>query len=429
MTSHLLGLPAARRDRNLVLVLVAMMLLLWTGGSAILPLLPEYLRRSGSSPAVVGVVMAAYFAASVLTQFPAGRLSDRAGSRPVLLGGLAVFVVGSLGFTLSSGPGPAVAFRALQGIGAGAVTVAGAGAIGKAIPLEERGRAFGAFYGSQMLALAIGPLVGSILGRTSMHLLFAVAAAAALLGMLPVLLGSAVVPGAPERAQRRPREPARARVRASALATPALVGGALIFGASGVLTGLYSATWTLLLGYRHASALAIGLSWTLFALPFALLSVPAGRLAERVDRRMLAVAGLLISSGFAVAYPMITSVPLLVGLGGIEAVGAVLGTPAAILVLSEAVPTAEQGSAQGAVETARTAATALAAAVGGALFSLGVAVPYLVGAGVVVALAGAVAYLWRDVPGRVVAGTPEIRGAALLTEAAVEPGPGPSARS
>ena len=89
-------------SRRLVLSLCTQTLLLWLGASALVPLLPAYLRRHGASSAVVGVVMAAYYAASVVTQYPAGRLSDRIGRRPVLLGGLALFAAGSIGFAVTS---------------------------------------------------------------------------------------------------------------------------------------------------------------------------------------------------------------------------------------------------------------------------------------------------------------------------------------
>lgn len=73
---------------RLVRALAGTTFLLWLGAGAILPLLPEYLRHGGASDAVVGLVMAAYFVAALVSQYPAGRLADRVGRRRVLLGGL-----------------------------------------------------------------------------------------------------------------------------------------------------------------------------------------------------------------------------------------------------------------------------------------------------------------------------------------------------
>ncbi len=397
-------------------------LLLWVGGSAILPLLPSYLRRHGASPATVGIVMASYFAASVLTQYPAGRISDRIGRRPVVLAGLGVFALGSVGFALTHGAPLEVVSRALQGIGAGAVTVASAATIGTEVAPEERGAAFGALYGSQMLALAVGPLVGSVVGGRSMGVLFVAAAVASGLATVPLL---AVVPGgrgtlvgpdpacyeadggaAGGRAEElealagaAPAGVPHGRPGGKLELGPAFAGVLVVFAVTGLLGGAYESCWTLLMVLRHATSFEIGLSWTLFALPFAVLSVPAGRLANRADQRVLVLVALACSVGFCVAYPLVRSPVVLVVLCGFEALGSVVGTPAAVLVLTRAVPGAVQGAAQGSVETARTAATAVAAAVSGALFGIDPVVPFVAAASASLVGMGAIAWAWRNVPG------------------------------
>lgn len=425
------GLPAATASRRLVIALGATTALLWVGASAILPLLPSYLRARGATPGLVGVIMAAYYAASVLTQYPAGRLADAVGARAVVTGGLVLFAGASAGFALAGAPAAAIGFRALEGVGAGAVTVAGAAAIGALVAPGERGGAFGALYGSQMLALAVGPLLGSLVGAASMRVLFLGASGCALLAVVPLALvlrdratgdaprrpvaapgeagpgptgpGAAVAspPGPSAGAGRCDPEPATSRSgRADPVARNALLGVALVFGATGLTTGVYESCWTLLLRLRHASAFDVGLSWTLFALPFALLSVPAGHLAHRLDRRALTLVALCWSAGFCALYPELHAVGLLVGLGVAEAVGTVIGAPPAVLILSEAASGDRQGAAQGVVETARTAATAVAAAASGALFGIGTRLPFDVAAGLVLVAAVVVAWCWRHLPGR-----------------------------
>lgn len=402
-------------------------LLLWVGGSAILPLLPSYLRRHGSGPALVGIVMASYFAASVATQYPAGRISDRVGRRPVVLFGLVVFALGSVGFALSTGALDTILSRALQGIGAGAVTVASAATIGTEVAVEERGAAFGALYGSQMLALAIGPLVGSVVGQRSMGVLFVAAAVASLLAAVPVLsampAGHGTLQGpdpacyhevdrdesraAGERLEEleslsscAPGGVAHAPPSRGLQLSAAFVGVLVVFGATGLLSGVYESCWTLLMVARRASSFEIGLSWTLFALPFALLSVPAGRLANRLDQRHLVFVALVLSAGFCALYPFLHSAVLLIVFSGFEAVGSVVGTPAAVLVLTRSVPSSAQGEAQGSVETARMAATALAAAASGALFGVDPIVPFALTAAITIVATGGVAVAWRHLPRR-----------------------------
>lgn len=391
------GLPSEPGARHLVVALCATTLLLWVGASAILPLLPLYLRAHGSSPGLVGLIMSAFYAASVLTQYPSGRLTDAAGPRVVIAGGLVVFAVASAGFALVPAPAAAIGFRALEGVGAGAVTVASAAAIGVLVAPDARGGAFGALYGSQMLALAVGPLVGSVVGGSSMPALFLAAAGLALAAVAPLLealrrggqvAGGDAPGGGPGGGHAREEAPPLAVGKV-------LVGVALAFAAAGLLAGVYETCWTLLLRLRHATDFDVGLSWTLFALPFAALSVPAGRLAQRLDRRGLTLAALCSSAAFCAAYPFLHAVGLLVGLGVAEAAGAVIGVPPAVLVLAETVPATRQGAAQGVVETARTATTAAAAALSGALFGVAPALPFLLAAGLVLVACGVIFWAWQ----------------------------------
>ncbi|MGA8296560.1 MAG: MFS transporter [Acidimicrobiales bacterium] len=410
------GFPHDRSERRLVIALCATTLLLWVGGSAILPLLPTYLRSEGSTPGLVGLVMASYFAASVLTQYPAGRICDRIGNREVIVAGLTLFAAGNVGFALVHGPWFAILFRSLQGIGAGAVTVASAATIGARVSVRDRGGSFGALYGSQMLALAVGPLVGSIVGQASMKLLFLVGAAAGVVALAPLAAATAQRPAGaePERDGEQDRRvgeleylaganPAglgatrqRSRVRMSA----AVVGVIVAFFATGLLVGVYESCWTLLLRLREATSFEIGLSWTLFALPFAALSIPAGRLADRMDRRVLAIGGLGASSVFCAIYPFIHSVGWLVGLGSLEAACSVIGAPAAVLILTDATSQSAQGEAQGMLETGRTAATAVSAAAAGALFAIDPRIPFTLAAALSVFGCVAMARVWRNIPKR-----------------------------
>jgi DHA1 family multidrug resistance protein-like MFS transporter len=96
----------------------------WLGAGAVLPLLSIYLRRQGTSDAMIGTVMAAFFAAGVIAQYLGGRLGDRIGHKRVLLLGLVGYAVASAGFLLPLGGWGYVVLRAGQGATAGAAQVA-----------------------------------------------------------------------------------------------------------------------------------------------------------------------------------------------------------------------------------------------------------------------------------------------------------------
>src|SRR5580658_3064676 len=122
------------RAKAIVAALALSTFVEWLGAGALLPLLPLFLRQHGSSDTMVGATMAAFFAASFLTQYPAGRLSDRIGRRPIQLAGLLLYAAASLVFAFVAMPAVALALRALQGAGAGVVQVASASVIGETVP-------------------------------------------------------------------------------------------------------------------------------------------------------------------------------------------------------------------------------------------------------------------------------------------------------
>jgi len=360
------------------------------GASAVLPLLPLYLRAHGTSNAIVGAVMGSFFIAGVLTQYAAGHLSDRIGHRPVIVGGLTLYAGASLGFIAAVGAGGYVGLRALQGVGSGAVQVASLALIGVVVPLERRGRAFSALFAAQLAGMAIGPLAGSAVGVGHLRWLFVVTAALSSLAIVPVALG----------ARSRAHVSAEHEVVASLAISRALVGVVIIGVAGGLVTGVYEACWSLLLRSRGAAAWQIGLSWTLFAMPFALFSPVAGRLADRLDRRWLAGTACVAWSGFAIAYPFLPSVPLLVSLGALEAIGVAIAIPAAQSLLTETAPPQTLGRAQGFFTTAETASIAVAAGVSGALFGVARWIPFVSAALVGMLLVAALPVLWRGLPGR-----------------------------
>lgn len=383
----------SRAVRRVVLALSASAFTEWCGATAVLPLLPLYLRHRGASATLIGVTMAAFFAAALLVQYPLGRLSDRIGRRKIQVGGLATYAVASVLFAVIGTPILALVFRALQGCGAGVVDVANAATIAEVVPESHRGRAFGSFYGARNIAMAVGPFIGGLAGVGGMRWVFLLAAAASFAAIIPVLL---FLP-----ARRHVFAPADGAVRRVSLwRNRAFLGVVVAFVTVGFVIGVYEVCWSLLLQVKGATAWQIGLSWTLFAIPFAAMSLPGGWLVDHLDRRYLAAGATLVSAGFASAYPFLHSLWLLIGLGSLEAASVAVAGPALAAQLAHSVPGRQLGRAQGAASTAQTGATAIGALSAGALFALRPWVPFVGGASVIVVLVMLLAWCWRGVPGR-----------------------------
>ena len=108
-------------------------------------------------------VVTAYLLTSTVTVPVYGKLSDVFGRRPMLLIGVAVFLVGSALSGLSQSMGQLIAFRGVQGLGAGALFPISLAIIGDLFDPKERGRyqgLFGAVFG---LSFIIGPFLGGFL--------------------------------------------------------------------------------------------------------------------------------------------------------------------------------------------------------------------------------------------------------------------------
>src|SRR5205814_3184952 len=156
----------------------------------------------------------------------------------------------------------------------------------------------------------------------------------------------------------------------------------------GLLIGLYDVVWSLYMRSLGASDPVIGLSFTLFALPLLVATPLAGWSSDRWDRRWLAVGSVVLGSLMGPIYPYLTSIPTILFVGLFEGALWAFTTPSMNSFLMDAVAD-RRAEAQGIVGTALSSATAVGSLVGGALFALGVAIPFIAaaGAGIVFALA------------------------------------------
>jgi EmrB/QacA subfamily drug resistance transporter len=105
-------------------------------------------------------VATAYLLSSTVTGPLYGKLGDLYGRKGTLQVAIVVFLVGSALCGISQNMPELIAFRALQGLGAGGLLVTTIAVVGDIIPPRERGRyqgVFGAVFG---VSTVVGPLLG-----------------------------------------------------------------------------------------------------------------------------------------------------------------------------------------------------------------------------------------------------------------------------
>ena len=95
-----------------------------------------------------------------------GRMADLHGRRRVLLVGMALFVVASVLCAASPGMGWLIAFRTLQGIGAGCIQPLVFTMVGDVFPIAQRARLQGLFSGMWAIAAIVGPALGALFVST-----------------------------------------------------------------------------------------------------------------------------------------------------------------------------------------------------------------------------------------------------------------------
>jgi EmrB/QacA subfamily drug resistance transporter len=312
--------------------------------------LPAIHRSIGGAIGTLEWAVNAYaltFAAGIIT---AAALGERLGRRRVYVAGLVVFTLASAACAVAPNASLLIAARAVQGLGAAAVTPLALTILAAAFPVERRGAVVGIFGGISGLAVAGGPLVGGAVTQgLDWHWIFWInvpfgvfavigsllflptgraassgsaqarldvpgavlsAGGAALLtwglvrvggsgwgdplGLAGLLGGLAVLTGfvAWERRAASPMLPLRLfRVRTFAAAN---VTGFMSFGAIMSAAFLTAQYFQLGLGYSPLTAGLRMLPWT--ATPMIVAPV-AGALADRIGTRPLLVVGLALQAG------------------------------------------------------------------------------------------------------------------------------------
>ncbi|HFZ8993898.1 TPA: MFS transporter [Citrobacter freundii] len=149
----------------------------------VLPVLTTYgMALQGASEALIGIAIGIYGLAQAIFQIPFGLLSDRIGRKPLIVGGLAVFVAGSVIAALSDSIWGIILGRALQGSGAIAAAVM---ALLSDLTREQNRTKAMAFIGVSFgvtfaIAMVLGPIVTHRLG---LHALFWTIAVLATVGI------------------------------------------------------------------------------------------------------------------------------------------------------------------------------------------------------------------------------------------------------
>ncbi len=354
-SSHMDGLhtshrPASERTYWVQLGVVSTAsFVVWAGFGAILPYLPVFLQEQAhASEWLIGVVAAAYYLGALLFSAPFGRLSDKVGRKPVMVGGVALYAVATLLFITTTHPAWFFLFRFLEGTGAGAVGPAGQALIADLSTERTRSRAYGWLTTAQFGGLIAGPALavplynlGGGQGTWAFYSVFlfgsALSAATALMLVLTVK--------EPEHAKRM-RQVKVAHPPYRALITKPVAAFLIVAVTGHFAMGVWEVLWSLWLRHLGASMKFISLTWVAFSLPM-LLSFAGGYLADRYNRWLLMVSGYALSAVAWIIYGTTTNFTAFLVVNVLEGFAVAWSYPAKQAFLVQVVPPRWLGSVQG----------------------------------------------------------------------------------
>lgn len=149
----------AARSAPHILTLVALSGIAALSMNVFLPSLPGMARYFGVDYAVMQLSVSAYIGATALLQLVAGPISDRYGRRPVVLGGLVIFIAATIGTLLAQTIAGFMFFRLLQSVIAVCLLVPRA-----VIRDQYEGAEAASMIGYVTMGMAVVPMIAPVIG-------------------------------------------------------------------------------------------------------------------------------------------------------------------------------------------------------------------------------------------------------------------------
>lgn len=363
------------------------------GFGLILPLLPIYAKNFHASGFVIGAIMASYSLMQFIFAPIWGRLSDRIGRRPVLLGSTSCACGSYVLFAFGSGMGGNTALwmilasRIFAGICGANITVAQA-YIADITPPEKRSARMGLIG----MAFGLGFIFGPVLAAVSIKFfgLTGPGWTAAALCALNFLLALSILPESWKPSSAHVAQRPRVAQFMHTLSHPAL--GLLIgifFLATFAFT-CFETTIGLLVGKVFHLDLTSGKNAQTIALLIAYCGVlgalvqggGTGRLVKKLGEPKLISLSMILGAIGIGAMPFLTTwTLLLIGLG-IFAIGSSLTRPPVFGMISNLTLAHEQGTTMGVAQGVGSLARIIGPIFAASLFDKHPALPYLVCAAV-----------------------------------------------
>ncbi len=293
--------------------------------AAIAPLLPDYVDQLGLSKAEAGVLSASYAAGTLIASLPAGFVASRVGPRRSVICGLLLLGLSSLLFGQVDEIGLLDATRFTQGI-AGALIWAGALTwLITSSPEESRGQVIGTALGTAVAGALLGPVIGAVAASVGTGPVFG----SVLVISLALAFAASRLPEV-----RAPERQSLGEVATTIFSKP-IVNGVIFVAVPSVMFGAIEVLVPLRIDSLGGGHGVIAAGFIGGAALEATLAPMAGRLSDRVGRRMPYVSGLTICAFAMVAIALAQSLGGVLAALIVTSLGAGLCFAPALTLLSD----------------------------------------------------------------------------------------------
>jgi MFS family permease len=317
--------------RKLLVLVSAMIFFDVAFFAAIAPLLPDYVDDLGLTKAEAGILSASYAAGTLAASLPAGFAASRFGPRRTAIYGLLLLGVSSFVFGFGEQILLLDAARFVQGI-AGALIWAGALTwLITTAPEDKRGTYIGAALGTAVAGALLGPALGAGAGEIGTEVVFS----SVLVVTLLLSLAASRMPDAST-----PERQTRGEVLETLVSRP-IVAASIFVAVPSVMFGAIEVLVPLRMDDLGAGHALIAGGFIAGAALEATLAPLAGRMSDRVGRRLPYMIGLSICSVSMVAIAFVPSLEQVVGSLILTSLGAGLCFAPALTLISD---TAEASS-------------------------------------------------------------------------------------
>jgi MFS family permease len=349
----------------------------------------------------VGLLLSLYgLVASVLQSF-AGAWSDRLGRRkPMIVVGLAIMCAGTLGYLFATRFLDLLLLRMLQGIGVALTIPASMALMAVATRRETRGSSMGIYSTMRMVGFAGGPLIsGFLLVTAGFASVFVAGAAFVLLGLIIVMMW---VKDPPTLENAAPA--GKFLIFDPKLLSPGIVGAGL---ATFFMASSFSMMTTLEQQFNERldqTALGFSVAFSALMISRLLFQVPLGRLSDRIGRKPLLIAGLVLMGPATALLGLVTTTLQLTGVRLVQGLAAGAIAAPAFAVAADLSSSGGEGRQMSVVTIGFGLGLALGPLIAGVLALHSFEMPFMIGG--LMCLFGAWVVL-RSVPETVRRGTTE----------------------